>query len=135
MPVQGVRVRQVADTWGGLRPGGRLHEGQDIFAPAGTPIYSATPGYIYRIATTPVGGHVVFVIGGGGIRYYYAHLQQFAAGLEEGMQVTPETRLGYVGNTGNARTTPPHLHLGMYGGEQRECEWRAEDPLPLLIDR
>ena len=49
MPVEGVRVSNVADTWGGARSEGRTHEGQDIFAPTGTPVYSATSGYVYRV--------------------------------------------------------------------------------------
>lgn len=132
MPVEGARVSQVADTWGAPRGGGRVHEGQDVFAPEGTPIYSATDGFVYRIGENDLGGNVVTVIGGAGVRYYYAHLGGFAEGLTEGQQVTPETLLGFVGRTGNAEATPPHLHLGMYTGL---CDWEAEDPLPLLVDR
>jgi murein DD-endopeptidase MepM/ murein hydrolase activator NlpD len=132
MPVEGARVSGVTDTWGAARGDGRFHEGQDIFAPEGTPVYSATAGYVYRIGTNPLGGNVVTVIGGGGVRYYYAHLADFAPGLTEGQAVTPDTLLGYVGRTGNAEATPPHLHLGMYTGL---CNWNAEDPLPLLVDR
>jgi peptidoglycan LD-endopeptidase LytH len=136
MPVEGVYTSQVADTWGAARSEGRTHEGTDIFAPAGTPIYSATPGYVYRIGTSPVGGNVVSVIGGAGVRYYYAHLSEFAEGLEEGQYVTPETLLGYVGNTGNAISTPPHLHLGIYAGDSYlTCDWEAENPYSLLVDR
>lgn len=132
MPIEGARISQVADTWGAPRGGGRVHEGQDIFAPEGTPVYSATYGYVYRIGENDLGGNVVTVIGGAGVRYYYAHFSGFAEGLEEGQYVTPETLLGYIGRTGNAAATPPHLHLGMYTGI---CDWDAEDPLPLLTDR
>ncbi|ADI15718.1 M23 family metallopeptidase [Truepera radiovictrix] len=132
MPVFGARVAHVADTWGAPRGGGRVHEGQDIFAPEGTPVYSATYGFVYRIGENDLGGNVVTVIGGAGVRYYYAHLSAFAEGLTEGQAVTPETLLGFVGRTGNASGTPPHLHLGMYTGL---CDWEAEDPLPLLVDR
>ena len=59
----------------------------------------------------------------------------FAEGLEEGQSVTSETLLGYVGNTGNAETTPPHLHLGVYPGPHATCAWEAENPCPLLVDR
>ena len=135
MPVEGVRVSQVADTWGAARSEGRTHEGQDIFAPRGTPIYSATQGYVYRIGENPLGGNTVVVIGGGGIRYYYAHLDSFAEELREGEYVTAETLLGYVGNTGNAATTPPHLHLGMYGGSYESCDWDAVNPYSFLVDR
>ena len=135
MPVEGVRLSQVSDTWGAARSEGRTHEGTDIFAPEGTQVYSATPGYVYRIGTNPYGGNVVTVVGGAGVRYYYAHLSAFNENLQEGQYVTPETVLGYVGDTGNARATPPHLHFGVYPGPYETCAWEAENPYKLLSDR
>lgn len=129
IPVRGVRVRQVANTWGAARSEGRSHQGQDIFAAKGTPVYSATEGYVTRVGQNRLGGNVVFVVGRGGRGYYYAHLDSFAEGVSSGDYVTPETVLGYVGTTGNASGTPPHLHFGIYG------TGGAIDPLPLLVDR
>src|SRR5205823_1414666 len=129
MPVQGVTKSQVADTWHAPRAGDRLHEGQDIFAKRGTPVISATHGYVVRIGENHLGGHTVSVIGAGARIYYYAHLDAYAANLAAGDYVTPQTVLGYVGNTGNATGGPTHLHFGVYasGG--------ALNPLPLLVDR
>lgn len=135
MPVLGVRVSHVADTWGVPRGLGRIHEGQDIFAPRGTPIYSATEGYVWRIGTSQLGGLVVWVVGAGGRRYYYAHLERYGETIQEGDYVTTDTLIGYVGNTGNAVTTPPHLHFGIYQGSRRTCDRQVFDPLPLLVDR
>ncbi len=135
MPVQGIRARQIWGTFGALRSGRRKHEGQDIFARRGTPIYSATPGVILRMADGPLGGLQLYILGAGGRRYYYAHLERFAQGLSEGDWVTTETLLGFVGNSGVARSTPPHLHFGMYMGSREACDYRALDPLPLLRDR
>jgi murein DD-endopeptidase MepM/ murein hydrolase activator NlpD len=129
MPVQGAQVRHVADTWRAPRAGGRSHAGQDIFARRDTPVYSATEGIVVRIDETKRGGKTVWVFGAGGRRYYYAHFERYAADLQVGAPVTVETILGYVGNTGNARATPPHLHLGVFAPEG------AIDPLPLLRDR
>ena len=129
MPVSGVRVRQVADTWGAPRDGGGAHAGQDIFARRGTPVYSATEGYVLRVGESPRGGKTVFVLGAGGRRYYYAHLDAHAEGLAAGDHVTPDSLLGYVGTTGNAQGTPPHLHFGVYTAAG------AINPLPLLTDR
>lgn len=130
MPVYGRRVSQVADTWHGDRDGGaRLHEGQDIFAQHGTPVFSAVWGYVRRAGVSDLGGNYVFVTGAGGRRYYYAHLDRIADGLHAGQKVGPDTVLGFVGNTGNAVTTPPHLHFGMYQGRE------ALNPLPLMKDR
>jgi murein DD-endopeptidase MepM/ murein hydrolase activator NlpD len=129
MPVRGVRVREVKNTWGAARDGGRTHAGQDIFARRGTPIYSATNGYVWHVGESPRGGKTVFVIGAGGRRYYYAHLDKHAEGLAEGDQVTTDTLLGYVGTTGNAKGTPPHLHFSVY------TPAGAINPLLLLADR
>jgi murein DD-endopeptidase MepM/ murein hydrolase activator NlpD len=129
MPVAGAKVKQVADSWGAPRLGGRLHQGQDIFARKGTPVRSATEGYVVRIARNPLGGNVVVIAGAGGRRYYYAHLEAFAPEIRLGKKVTHDTVLGFVGNTGNAVHTPPHLHFAAYS--------RAGmvNPLPLLRDR
>ncbi|MER3483466.1 MAG: M23 family peptidase [Meiothermus sp.] len=134
MPVRGVRVNQIANTFGAPRDGSRTHEGQDIFAPKGTPVYSATQGFVWRIGYGELGGNYVFVMGPGGRRYYYAHLDRYAKDLQEGDAVTTGTLLGYVGNTGNARTTPAHLHFGVYGNRWSADE-RVINPLPLLVNR
>ncbi|MDX2154802.1 MAG: M23 family metallopeptidase [Bryobacteraceae bacterium] len=129
MPVEGVRVARVSNTWRAPRPGDRTHEGQDIFARRGTPVRSATAGVVLRIGENRLGGLTVTVLGAGGRLYYYAHLDAYAEGLQTGRAVTPQTVLGYVGNTGNARSTPPHLHFGVY------ARGAAINPLPLLEDR
>lgn len=125
VPVAGVKPAQLADTWGGARGGGRRHEGIDIFARRGTPVLSSTEGIVLRVGTNRLGGQVVWVLGPGGQRHYYAHLDRYGD-VRAGMRVQPGSVLGYVGNTGNAATTPPHLHYGIYtaGG--------ATNPYPLL---
>jgi len=135
MPVDGVRVTQVADTWGAPRGGGRTHQGQDVFAPRGTPIRSATHGIVFEISDRFTGGRGVMVLGAGGVRYFYTHFDAYAEGLREGMAVTPDTVLGYVGTDGNAAGTPPHLHFGAYAFDPESCRHRAFDPLPLMVDR
>ena len=128
MPLKAVKKIQIANTWHAPR-GERQHEGQDIFAPRGTPILSATSGYVVKIGEDSLGGHTVSVIGDGGRKYYYAHLDSYASDLEVGEYVSRNTVLGYVGSTGNADGTPPHLHFGVYTATG------AIDPLPLLKDR
>jgi murein DD-endopeptidase MepM/ murein hydrolase activator NlpD len=129
MPLEEVSKAQIANTWHAPRGNDRLHEGQDIFAARGTPVYSATEGYIVNIGENNLGGQTVSVIGAGGRTYYYAHLDSYAPHIAEGDYVTTQTLLGCVGTTGNAAGTPPHLHFGVYapGG--------AINPLPLLSDR
>ena len=129
MPLEDVRKQSIADTWQAARGEGRKHEGQDIFATRGTPILSATSGYIYNIGENNLGGQTVSVIGKGGRVYYYAHLDSYARGIKIGDRVTTRTVLGYVGTTGNAQGTPPHLHFGVYTSSG------AINPLPMLTDR
>jgi murein DD-endopeptidase MepM/ murein hydrolase activator NlpD len=124
-----VPKKQIANTWHAPRGSNRQHEGQDIFAPRGTPAYSATRGYIYNIGQNGLGGQTVSVVGAGGRVYYYAHFDSYAPGISEGDYVTPQTVLGYVGTTGNAQGTPPHLHFGIY------TSTGPINPLPLLTDR
>lgn len=128
-PLANVSVASIANSWHAPRSGGRLHEGQDIFAPRGTPVYAATPGYVLSRGENRLGGLYVMIMGTGGRQYYYAHLDRIAPELSVGDHVTTKTIVGYVGTTGNARGTAPHLHFGVF-----ELSG-AIDPLPLLVDR
>lgn len=128
VPVEGVRAAQIKSSWHAPRSGGRLHEGQDIFAARGTAVRSATAGYVVRVGENALGGNTVYVLGAGGRTYYYAHLDAYAPAAAVGSHVTPGTVLGYVGTTGNAAGTSPHLHFGVYASTG------AIDPLPLLTD-
>jgi murein DD-endopeptidase MepM/ murein hydrolase activator NlpD len=126
VPVAGVSPGDLTDTWGAARSGGRRHEGIDILAPRGTPVGSATRGLIVRKGWNSLGGWSVNVLGPGGQHHYYAHLSKFAS-PEAGDWVDVGDLLGWVGDSGNAKGTPPHLHYGVYG-------WNGEpiDPYPLL---
>ncbi len=129
VPVQGVSMRAVRDTFGAPRTGDRKHEGVDIFAPRGTPVVSTTRGIVSRIGENRLGGKVVWVLGPGGDRHYYAHLDS-VANIKSGQRIVSGDVLGGVGNTGNARGTPPHLHYGIY----RRASG-AINPFPLMAAR
>ena len=128
VPVRGVEPRGLRDTWHGARSEGRKHEGIDIFAKRGTAVTSSTEGVVLRVSTNRLGGQVVWVLGPGGQRHYYAHLDRYAD-IADGQRVRAGTVLGYVGTSGNAAGTPPHLHYGIYeaGG--------AINPYPMLRAR
>ena len=87
----------------------------DIFAAIGTPLVACVRAEVLRMSLTEVGlgGITVTLRGEDGWRYYYAHLDSVADDLVVGQIVEPGQLLGRSGNTGNARTTPPHLHLGI----------------------
>jgi murein DD-endopeptidase MepM/ murein hydrolase activator NlpD len=115
MPVADVAPSRLADTWGAPRSGGRVHQGVDIFAPRDTPVVATTRGIVWRTGRDPLGGNVVWVFGPGGQVHYFAHLERVAPMIRIGDRVTVGDVLGYVGSSGNARGTPPHLHYGIYG--------------------
>ena len=114
IPVARVQARELQDTWGASRSRGRLHEGIDIMAPRGTKVFSATEGLIADLRNNNLGGKVVWILGPGGSWHYYAHLDGHKRGLKVGDAVKKGQLIGYVGNTGNARHTAPHLHYGIY---------------------
>ena len=113
-PVQGGANKSIQSGFGAPRDGGvREHHGIDIFAPRGTPVLAAARGMVTRVNETPRGGRVVWVRDEmRSLSLYYAHLDRQL--VENGMLVEIGDTLGLVGNTGNARTTPPHLHFGVY---------------------
>lgn len=117
--------QHLTDTWGGARSQGRSHEGIDIFAPRGTPIQATTQGIISKVGQNNLGGRVVVVIGPGGAGHYYAHLESYAD-ISPDDWINAGDIIGYVGDSGNAKGTPTHVHYGIY------INGRAVNPYPLL---
>jgi len=115
----------LTDTWGAARSQGRTHEGIDIFADRGTPIQSTTPGIVSKVGNNNLGGRVVVVVGPGGAGHYYAHLEDYAD-IAPNDWVEAGDVIGYVGDSGNAKGTPPHLHYGIY------INGSAVNPYPLM---
>ena len=126
VPVDGVAPEDLGDTWGDARSGGRSHEGIDIFARRRTPVRATTPGVVVRRGENALGGRTITILGPGGWRHYYAHLQTYA-GHAEGDRVAAGEVVGFVGTSGNAPADAPHLHYGIYerGGPR--------NPYPLLV--
>ena len=110
-----------ADTWGAPRSGGRTHEGVDMMAPSGTPLVAVESGYA-EFKTTRLGGNSVWVNGGSGTRYFYAHLSAWEGSSRN---VSQGEVIGYVGATGN--TTANHLHFEIHPGGGR-----AVNPYPYV---
>lgn len=117
------------DSWGEPRSGGRSHQGVDMMAARGTPLVAIESGTITRIGNGGLGGKTVWLRGQSGHEYYYAHLDGWASGLSQGDAVDVAQLVGYVGNTGNAIHTLPHLHFEYHpnGGS-------AVNPYPLVAD-
>lgn len=123
-PVEGLTPRAVQSGFGDPRDaGGREHQGIDIFARRNTPVVAVVAGTA-SASTNNLGGNVVWLRERGARRtFYYAHLERVA--IETSRSVSAGDVIGYVGNTGNARTTAPHLHFGVYSP-------RPIDPAPFL---
>lgn len=113
-PVSGGNNKSVKSFWADPRDtGSRSHEGVDIFAPKGTPVVAVSDGRISSTGEGGLGGKQVWLMDGlFGKRVYYAHLDSIA--VTKGKRVKTGDTIGFVGNTGNAETTPPHLHFGIY---------------------
>lgn len=127
MPVARLAPHQISDSWGAPRDGGRRkHRGIDIFAARGTEIVAVADGLVTYIGEQPKGGRCLWLTTEQGLAFYYAHLERWAPGLYEGMEVRKGEVLGFVGNTGNAISTPPHLHFSVVDGDQ------SVNPYPIL---
>lgn len=128
-PVAAVGRPRISSFWGDTRDAGaRNHEGIDIFSPRYTPVLAVADGVVTSVTNNNLGGKVVFMRPRGrDFVVYYAHLDSQL--VRSGQQVQTGDTLGLIGNTGNARNTPPHLHFGIYtsGG--------AIDPLPFVDTR
>lgn len=125
-PVSGKGNAAIQSFWGASRAGGsRSHEGVDIFAPRGTAVVAIADGYVSSAGERGLGGKQVWLRTGLlGISLYHAHLDSIA--VSSGRRVKVGDTLGFVGNTGNAKTTNPHLHFGIYTRNG------AIDPLPFI---
>jgi murein DD-endopeptidase MepM/ murein hydrolase activator NlpD/SH3-like domain-containing protein len=127
-PVQGKDGRSIQSFWGQDRDAGaRKHEGIDIFAARNTPIIASAEGVVSRVSTTPIGGKVVWLQDPARNQsIYYAHLDSQL--VQPGQRVSIGDTLGLMGNTGNAKTTAPHLHFGIY-----KYGRGAVDPFPYVF--
>jgi murein DD-endopeptidase MepM/ murein hydrolase activator NlpD len=105
-----------SDDWLASRAGGRLHEGIDLFAARGTPVVAVADGSLFNVGWNGLGGWRLWLRDGAGTGYYYAHLDAFAPAAREGAAVSRGTVVGYVGDSGDAKGTSPHVHFEIHPG-------------------
>ena len=105
------------------------HYGNDIFAAKGTPLVAPVSGTVVTSGTNTIGGLVVKIRDACGWDYYHAHMSVIEPGIKVGMQITAGTKIGAVGNTGNASGTSPHLHFSVFPAGNYNA---GIDPFPLL---
>ena len=112
----------------GRGPTSDWHHGNDIFAPEGTPVLAVADGTLSKVGINALGGNRLWLTDRRGNSFYYAHLSAFAPSAVDGAQVRAGQVVGFVGHTGDAETTPPHLHFEVHPGDGDSV-----DPYPYLI--
>lgn len=135
IPVKGLARKDLRDNFGEKR-GVRRHHALDIMAPRGTPVVAADDGRVVKIRRHILGGLSVYQYDSEErYAYYYAHLDAFAKDLEEGRMIERGDLIGYVGTTGNAPASAPHLHFAIIamGPERKWYKGTLVNPYPYLV--
>jgi murein DD-endopeptidase MepM/ murein hydrolase activator NlpD len=116
------------DTYGAFRADTGFHEGNDIFGAAGTPLVAVCDGSLNRVGTLPISGNRLWVkCTKTGDSFFYAHLSAFATDTRNALHVKAGQVIGFLGSTGDAEQTPPHLHFEVHPGDRGSV-----DPYPFL---
>jgi murein DD-endopeptidase MepM/ murein hydrolase activator NlpD len=118
----------VSNDYGSPRADVDWHHGDDIFAPEGTPVLAVADGTLSKVGVNRLGGNRLWLTDEHGNAFYYAHLSAYAPAAVDGAKVRAGQVLGFVGHTGDAITTPPHLHFEAHPGDGDSV-----DPYPYLV--
>jgi murein DD-endopeptidase MepM/ murein hydrolase activator NlpD len=135
VPVEGMALASIKDNFDQPRGTERHHEALDIMAPKGTKVLATADGKIVKLFTSKPGGLTVYQFDPTEkYAYYYAHLDRYADGLKEGMEIKRGDPIGYVGSTGNADPNAPHLHFAVFELTPEKQWWKGTpvDPYPML---
>jgi murein DD-endopeptidase MepM/ murein hydrolase activator NlpD len=134
IPVRGIESKELYDSFDDAR-GARTHEAIDIMAARGTPVLAAEDGRIKKLFTSKAGGLTIYQFDPTeAYVYYYAHLDSYASGIREGVDVKKGDVIGYVGSTGNASKDAPHLHFAISRLTPEKQWWKGDpvNPYPIL---
>jgi murein DD-endopeptidase MepM/ murein hydrolase activator NlpD len=126
-PVRGKTT--IGGPFGAFRADTGFHQGNDLFAGFGTPVVAVADGTVENVGSLKISGNRLWVYADTGDQFFYAHLSAFSPDAVDHRHVRAGTVLGYVGNTGDAEPTPPHVHFEIHpdGG-------KAVDPHPFLVE-
>jgi murein DD-endopeptidase MepM/ murein hydrolase activator NlpD len=134
IPVQGVQPGELLNTFDDSRSAGRVHEAIDIIAPRNTPVVAVESGRVAKLFTSDLGGLTIYQFDPTETySYYYAHLERYAPGIQEGAQVSRGQVIGYVGTSGNAGPDNPHLHFAVFKLDEKKSWWEGEPINPFYI--
>ena len=117
----------IGGPFGAFRASTGEHQGNDLFADFGTPVVAVADGELANVGTLPISGNRLWVYADSGDQFFYAHLSAFSPAAVNGRHVEAGTVLGYVGNTGDAEPTPPHVHFEIHPERRRR---RGPQSLP-----
>jgi peptidoglycan LD-endopeptidase LytH len=137
VPVAGVAVKDLADSYDEARGGGvRKHEAMDIMAARNTPVLSALSGVLLKFHNSVAGGLTIYASDPGN-RYVfmYGHLDSYKPGLKEGDALQKGEIIGFVGSTGDASPNAPHLHLAITRNDNVKEWWKGTPLNPFLVYR
>lgn len=137
VPVEGITYAQLKDNFDQPRGSERHHEALDIMAPTGTKVFAVADGKVVKLFNSKPGGLTVYQFDPSDTyAYYYAHLDKYAEGLQEGAQVKRGDLIGYVGATGNANPAAPHLHFAVVQLTPEKQWWKGTpiNPYPLMAE-
>ena len=136
IPVEGLKRDQLRDNFDEGR-GKRKHEALDMMAPRGTKVLAVADGRVAKLFKSVAGGITLYQFDADEkFAFYYAHLDRYAEGLQEGRLVKRGELLGYVGTTGNAPPGAPHLHFTIFrlGPDKRWWKGTAVNPYPFFSE-
>lgn len=134
-PIVGLSTGDLHDTFDQTRGQGR-HEAIDIMEPRGTPVHAVVDGSIAKLFLSKPGGNTIYLFDQAGeFCYYYAHLDRYAPNLREGMHVSRGEVIAFVGSTGNASPSAPHLHFTILKLDPEKRWWKGTpiNPYPALL--
>lgn len=136
MPLDAIDPASLRSNFNERRGGGtRQHQALDLMAPRGTPVRAAAKGRVLKLFTSAAGGLMVYAADSSErFILMYAHLDRYAPELRDGIALARGQVIGYVGSTGNASPTAPHLHFAVARSAdvKRWSKGRAIDPVPVL---
>jgi murein DD-endopeptidase MepM/ murein hydrolase activator NlpD len=134
-PLAQVKPGEVHSEFNDKRRGHR-HHAIDLMRPRGTPVMAVTDGKIRKLYRSRTGGISIYLFDvSEEYCFFYAHLDHYAKNLHEGQEVHKGDVIAYVGHTGNAKRSAPHLHfaVSLTGPERRWSGGVAIDPYPMLL--
>ena len=136
LPVAGLHIDQITDSFDEPRDGARRHHAIDLLAPRGTPVLAADDGHVLRVSWNNAGGNTVYTTDPESrLVYYYAHLDHYREALVAGMPLAKGDTIGFVGTTGTAPKDIPHLHFQIMRMPSDRKYWNGEAINPFVLLR